>query len=193
MASRLHRTFWAFTPQTSYPLFIGRRPSGDTVASFKGYIDEVEIFNRALNASEINAIFNTGRYGKCKAATQYTLTVTKAGTGAGTVTSNPAGINCGGDCNEVYNEGTAVTLTATPDAGSTFTGWSGDTSDGQVTMNSDKNCTAEFTATPCEGEPEVCGDGLDNDCDGLIDCADPDCAGDAACCESTNFSKGFPL
>jgi hypothetical protein len=29
--------------------------------------------------------------------------------------------------------------------------------------------------------PEVCNDGLDNDCDGLIDCADPDCAADRAC------------
>ena len=31
-----------------------------------------------------------------------TLTVTKAGTGSGTVTSTPAGINCGADCSETY-------------------------------------------------------------------------------------------
>ena len=54
----------------------------------------------------------------------YTLTVTKAGDGAGTVTSNPAGINCGTDCNEIFwVEGTVVTLTATPAAGSTFAGY----------------------------------------------------------------------
>ena len=41
----------------------------------------------------------------------YTLTVAKAGTGSGTVTSSPAGINCGADCSEPYNSGTVVTLT----------------------------------------------------------------------------------
>ncbi|MBI5620472.1 InlB B-repeat-containing protein [Candidatus Gottesmanbacteria bacterium] len=76
---------------------------------------------------------------------QYTLTVTKTGTGSGVVTSSPVGIDCGLDCSEVYY-GTNVTLTATPSAGSIFTGWSGnaDCSDGVVTMNADKTCTATF-------------------------------------------------
>ena len=39
-----------------------------------------------------------------------TLTVTKAGTGSGTVTSSPAGISCGADCSQPYNPGTVVTL-----------------------------------------------------------------------------------
>jgi hypothetical protein len=50
-----------------------------------------------------------------------TLTVNR--NGEGTVTG--PGINCGGDCSERYTIGTVVTLTATPAAGSTFTGWSG--------------------------------------------------------------------
>jgi hypothetical protein len=54
-----------------------------------------------------------------------TVTVTKAGTGAGTVASSPAGINCGTDCSGTYLAGTSITLAATPAAGSIFTGWSG--------------------------------------------------------------------
>ena len=76
----------------------------------------------------------------------FTLTVTKAGSGSGTVTSNPAGITCGGDCTEDYPEGSVVMLTATPDPGSVFAGWSGDPdcSDGSVTMNGNRTCTATF-------------------------------------------------
>ena len=51
--------------------------------------------------------------------------MTKTGTGSGTVTSSPAGINCGTDCTENYNSSTSVTLTAAATTGSTFTGWSG--------------------------------------------------------------------
>lgn len=54
----------------------------------------------------------------------YNLTVTKAGAGSGTVTSTPAGINCGGTCSSFYNFGTTITLTAAPSSG-TFVGWSG--------------------------------------------------------------------
>ncbi len=42
----------------------------------------------------------------------YTLTIAKTGTGSGTVTSSPAGINCGSDCSHSYISGTVVTLSA---------------------------------------------------------------------------------
>jgi hypothetical protein len=77
----------------------------------------------------------------------YTLTVSTGGIGTGTVTSVPAGINCGGDCNKDYNSGTAITLTATPASGSVFTGWSGacnGTGTCQVTMDQARTVTATF-------------------------------------------------
>ncbi|MFH1366202.1 MAG: hypothetical protein ABIG99_02345, partial [Patescibacteria group bacterium] len=79
-----------------------------------------------------------------------TLTITKAGTGGGTVTSSPAGINCGSSCSIPYASGIPVSLTATPNGSSQFTSWSGDTdcNDGSVTMNSSKTCIATFNLTP---------------------------------------------
>ena len=55
-----------------------------------------------------------------------TLTVAKAGTGTGKVTSSPAGINCGSICSATFQLGASVTLRASPAGGSRFTGWSGD-------------------------------------------------------------------
>jgi len=83
------------------------------------------------------------------------LTVTKVGTGIGTVTSTPVGItpsiDCGSICSAVYFHEAMVTLKATPATGSTFTGWSsactGVASSTAVTMNADKNCTATFAST----------------------------------------------
>jgi len=81
-------------------------------------------------------------------STQYTLTVSKSGTGTGTVTSSPSGIDCGSDCSESYNQGTSVTLTATPASGSIFGGWSGGGCSGtgscSITMNSNQTITATF-------------------------------------------------
>ena len=81
------------------------------------------------------------------------LTVTKAGTGSGWVTS-PAGISCGGICSQVLDRGTALVLTATPDAGSTFAGWSGGGCSGTgpcaVTLTTAATVTATFAAPPGE-------------------------------------------
>ncbi|CAK0758973.1 conserved exported hypothetical protein [Gammaproteobacteria bacterium] len=76
------------------------------------------------------------------------LTVTRTGAGAGSVSSSPAGIDCGTDCTEDYSSGTSVTLTATKATGSTFAGWSGGGCSGTgtctVTMNAATTVTATF-------------------------------------------------
>jgi len=88
---------------------------------------------------------------------QYRLTVTKSGSGI--VTSNPAGINCGSTCSSNFNQGQTVTLTAQPQSGWRFTGWSGCTSVSNqnctVTMSQARTVTATFTQ-------ETSGDG--NNC-----------------------------
>lgn len=75
------------------------------------------------------------------------LTVARTGSGTGTVTSNPLGINCGTDCQEDYAVNAIVALSATPATGSTFTGWSGDADciDGSVTMSAARSCSANFS------------------------------------------------
>ncbi len=140
---------------------IGHGFWGDSANAFPGLIDEVAVFNRALTAEEIAAIYNAGGSGKCDIE-QYTLTVTKTGTGSGTLTSSDGGINCGSDCSESYSSGTSVTLTTTPSTGSTFASWGGDCSSCGtntacgITMNADKTCTATFTAVQTNG-PDLTG------------------------------------
>ena len=110
----------------------------------------------------------------------HTLTVNKAGTGDGTLTSSPAGIDCGADCSESYNDGTNVNLTATPAMGSGFTGWSGDADclDGVVTMDAARSCTANFTLTiqhPLTVTKDGTGTGTITSSPRGIDCG-PDCS-----------------
>jgi PKD repeat protein len=77
----------------------------------------------------------------------FDLSVATQGGGTGQVTSSPAGITCGTTCQTSFDPGTVVTLTASPDAGSIFTGWSGDctgTGTCQVIMNPAHYVTANF-------------------------------------------------
>jgi len=78
---------------------------------------------------------------------KYNLSVSKAGTGSGTVTGFPGGLNCGPICSASYAGGTPVILTASWVYGSTFTGWSGNcsgTGSCTVTMDAPKSVTATF-------------------------------------------------
>ncbi|HYN35955.1 MAG TPA: hypothetical protein VEV82_03170 [Actinomycetota bacterium] len=75
------------------------------------------------------------------------LSVSTTGTGSGAVSSSPGGIDCGSDCTEVYENGTSVTLTASPAGNSKFSGWSGSCSGSgtcQKTMNGERAVTALF-------------------------------------------------
>lgn len=53
------------------------------------------------------------------------LSVATIGSGQGSVTSRPTGINCGTQCATILREGTSVTLTARAARGSRFVGWFG--------------------------------------------------------------------
>jgi PKD repeat protein len=131
-------------------LEIGSFNHSDYGDTFNGLIDEVKIFNRALSASEV-----------AKLAGKYTLTITKDGTGSGTVTSSPTGIDCGSTCSYPFDDGTHVDISAEAASGSAFSTWSGACSGNgtpcTVVMSEARNVTAtfnskaEFSGAPLSG------------------------------------------
>ncbi|HPF73435.1 MAG TPA: hypothetical protein P5171_06860 [Xanthomonadaceae bacterium] len=87
---------------------------------------------------------------------QHALTVNVSG--GGFVTSNPAGIDCPGDCSESYNSNVTVELTPNPAPDQVFIGWSGDcsgTGSCQVSMDAARSVTANF------GNVSVFADGFE--------------------------------
>jgi hypothetical protein len=81
----------------------------------------------------------------------FAVTVAETGSGTGTVTSSPGGIDCGTVCSYTYPAGAVITLAGAPSAGSTFSGWSGSGCSGSdaCTMagNGSVTVTATFAAT----------------------------------------------
>lgn len=92
---------------------------------------KVELGTR-MSKAEVDAYLN--------GTTTYTLTTNVSG--AGSITQSPTGT--------VHTDGTVVSLTANPDSGYQFDGWSGDltgsSNPASITMNSNKSVTAVFSA-----------------------------------------------
>jgi len=93
--------------------------------------------------------WDIGPYEKDLSLRNYTVNVQVNGPGSGAVSSNPAGLSCGGNCSATFSSGTIVTLTATPTAGSAFSSWSGACSGTAptctLTVTGDSVVTATFS------------------------------------------------
>lgn len=133
----------------------GCTPPGNSIETCLPFVEPPETFGET---TEVTATF------ECEAGptacegpkTPTALTIAKEG-GQGTITSNPAGIECtgaktGAECKANFEINSEVTLTASPAAGFAFNGWGGCTSavglTCKVTMSAAKTVKAKFIATP---------------------------------------------
>lgn len=77
-----------------------------------------------------------------------TVKVLNQGLGSGTVTSNPAGISCTGQCQGSFAKNSTIELTAAPSSGSSFAGWGGDCSGSApvcaLLLDQQRSATARF-------------------------------------------------
>ncbi|MBN2737908.1 MAG: hypothetical protein JXR70_13065 [Spirochaetales bacterium] len=106
--------------------------SGQIIIQFTSVTENPKINGIAISSGSISS---------------FPLVVTKKGSGSGSVSSNPGGINCGNTCTGSFSTGATVTLNATASNGSVFAGWSGacsGTGPCTVTMNTNQNVTATF-------------------------------------------------
>jgi hypothetical protein len=101
------------------------------------------------------------------------VSTTKIGDGAGTIQSAPAGIDCGATCTASFPTSTTVLLTATPDANSSFAGWSGDCAGHgvcAVAIDSAHAVTARFDRLAFPLSVGLFGAGAVTASDGAISC-----------------------
>ncbi len=133
---------------TSLGVFNGTDPNG----TWKLFV--LDDNTHLLGNTNVGKIF--GGWGLDIATTDQ-LFVGKSGSGSGTVTSVPGGIDCGGACSSSFAAGIPVVLTATPSTGSQFAQWQGcDSVSGSqctISMNNDiENVTARFELSGGTGQ-----------------------------------------
>ena len=184
---------------SSGKLFLGYNPARSSQGNeepFNGQLDEVLWYSRALSAAEIPALLPN-----------YTLTVSVTGSGGGTITSapqgvNPVGVSCvAGSCTTTYPFNTPVTLTAAPNAISTFGSWGGDCSGNGACgfiMDTDKAVSANLIQAPL-AKNTTCNKTYATLAEALIDTSRAAASGDellllgAPYDGAVSLNKGFTL
>jgi len=102
--------------------------------------------------------------------TPYRIAVGKSGSGAGMVADDLGKVDCGDDCDGVYDLSSSVTLTAAASVNSSFGGWSGDCTGTNpqcvVSVDGVKNVSAAFVSLGADLGMSV-SDGLSSVAPGL--------------------------
>ncbi|MCP4002329.1 MAG: hypothetical protein GY727_15590 [Gammaproteobacteria bacterium] len=163
-----------YYPDGSITIALAPDPAtGSTFIGWSGACSGTGTCEVAMDQTRsVNALFNLNTY---------SLTVNNIGSGTGTVSSDPSGISCVGDCTETFDYNTSVTLTASPANGSTFSGWSEQSCPGTdsctVTMDQARSITATFTLDSYTLSVATTGEGVVSSNPTGIDCGS-DCQED---------------
>ena len=136
----------------------GNNFSGATSVKFNNIIAAFTVNSNTQITATVPASATTGKIsvskstGTATSASNFTITAPAQFT----LTTNVIGLGNVNPSGGSYDAGTMVTLTATPDAGYQFSGWSGDLSGAMnpatITMDANKNVTATFTPSSGGGQ-----------------------------------------
>jgi hypothetical protein len=129
------------SPLTAPSAAVPLKGGGFLIGSFSANSGNSAVVRDVSSTGTVKTVAGTGPHDK--------LTVSEAGTGAGKVSSTPAGISCPHTCAVAYPAGTHVTLSANAAPGSVFSGWKGSGCSGTktcvLTMSQGRSVTATFT------------------------------------------------
>jgi YVTN family beta-propeller protein len=161
----VRKVYYRFDSTGPWTLATGTGPYTAAYSGLAAGAHSIEaVATNSLEAPSINTdlasvpiVGNIASYAFTTSTSVFPLNVIKAGNGAGTVTSSPAGINCGTTCSFNFASGSSVALTATPASGMTFQGWSGGGCSGTGACNVTVNAATDVTATFMNPDPPRLG------------------------------------